>query len=253
MTTSTPAAMLRVGLLLAAFAPLAASGSIYTQAVDLTESAIDGQLLDGLAARAVFTFDTAAPKTLSILLQNTSTGAPAGTLAAGQILTAISFDLGAAGAVVADPAIVSGSVVIGPGGRSINFDKSGVLSAGANVTGEWGYGNGGSANMLSNLVSAMSAHTTPFGGTNLDGPASLNGPQGGVVTNPPQVDLGGMGVVADSVIITLTLDKPLTDLSFLGNGVRAEFGSDNRFATVPEPTALSLAALGGLAILPRRR
>lgn len=253
MTTSKTASFLRAALLLAAFSPLAASGAILTQSFDLNASAISGQTLNGLSARATFTLDTDSPTTLTILLQNTSTSAPVGTLAAAQILTAVSFDLGDLGANAADPRILGGSVVIAPGSASVNFSNSPVLSGGANISGEWGYGNEGSTSMMINMASAMSAHTTAFGGTNLDGTAGLDGPQGGLVAVTPVVDLGGTGAVADSVIITLTLDKSVADLSFLSHGVQAEFGSDFRVATTPEPVTLVTVALGGVVALLRRR
>lgn len=243
---------------LSVLTPALAQGAIITATLDLSASAISGQTLDGLAAQAVFILDTASPSALVIQLKNTSTGAPVGTLAAGQILSALSFDLGAAGSNAADPKITGGSVVIGLGGVSVNFSNSPVLGAGADVSPEWGYGNEGATSMFTNLFSAMSAHTTKMAAGNLDNTDGLDGPQGGLVTNPAVVDLGGQGAIADSVVATLTLDKPLTDLSFLVNGVRAEFGSDYRFSydetfRVPEPGTITVLVLGGVAALIRRR
>jgi hypothetical protein len=107
--------------------------------------------------------------------------------------------------------------------------------------------------LLTNFVSAHSSQATPFGGPNLDGPIGLDGPQAGISTIPPLVPPGGIGAVADSVIISLQLDSPLTDLDFLDeNGVMAEFGSDAAHV-VPEPAALALMILGGFALIRRRR
>ncbi len=199
---------------------------------------------DGLSASAVFTLNN--PTELQITLINNSTGVPAGFDSSDQLLTGISWDFGmAVGA--------TGTVVIGPGGQSINFDQiDPQLGAGADVSGEWGYGNTGGTGMLTNIVSTNAAKATRFSGANLDGAPDLDGPQGGICTDPPWVSLGGLGAVADSVVITLTLDTSLANLSFLvENGVVAEFGSDAAF--VPEPATICLLGLGSLSLILRRR
>ncbi|MHC4069315.1 MAG: XDD4 family exosortase-dependent surface protein [Planctomycetota bacterium] len=201
----------------------------------------------GLGARAIFTLDSGSPTELTIKLVNISTGVPAGFDNAGQLLTGVSWDFGQA------VEATSGTAVIGPGGYSINFDQiSPQLGAGADVTGEWGYGNSGGTGMLTNSVSVMSAQVTAFGGTNLDGPVGLDGPQAGIATDTPLVDLGGLGAVADSVIITLTLDTSLDNLDFLEeNGVIAEFGSDAAF--VPEPATVALLGFGALLLRRKKK
>ncbi len=237
--------------------PAAAIGNIISLTVDLDapDPSSSVQTLNGLSAQAIFTLDTNNPTELMIELKNTSTGLPAfmSDPNAGQLLTAISFDFGAPGANAADPAITGGSVVIGPGGYSIGFDHvAPQLGSGDDVTGEWGYGNTVGSGMLANHVSAMSAHTTPFGGPNLTGPVSLDGPEAGIATDPPLLALGGLGAVADSVVIHITLDAPLADLDFLTvNGVRAEFGSDAAYL-IPEPGTLALLLIGGFAAARRR-
>lgn len=241
-----------VGFCVVVATHLTASGSMVTQSFDLTESVIDAQSLDGLGAHAVFAFDTASPTHLVITLQNTSTGVPKGTDAASQLLTAVSFDLGQMGAVAGDPQILSGSAKIGPGGTSVNM--SNTLAAGADISGDWGYGNNGTGYVLPNRVTAMrGGDSKGFLGDNLQGPA------GGIATRTPLVPMGGQSGYADSVVVTVTLDKALTDLSFLANGVRAEFGSDYRFASggivgppIPEPATISVLVLGGLMGVVRR-
>jgi len=198
---------------------------------------------DGLSASAVFTLNN--PTELQITLINNSTGVPAGFGSADQLLTGISWDFGmAVGA--------TGTVVIGPGGQSIDFDNVITqLGPGADVSGEWGYGNTGGTGMLTNIVSTNAAQVMRFSGANLDGPLGLDGPQGGICTDPPWVSLGGLGAVADSVVITLTLDTSLANLNFLKNGVAAEFGSDAAF--LPEPTTICLLGFGTLSLVTRRR
>lgn len=209
--------------------------------------------LPGLSAEAEFSLPT--PDTLVIRLSNTSTAAPGGIDNAGQILTGISFDLGVPGYDCdCDPMILDGTVVIGPGSASINFN-TGSYGPGYDVSGEWGYGNTDGTGALANFASSNAAVATPFGGPNLDGPSSVDGPQGGVVASPPVVALGGLGAISNEVIITLSLSEALANLDFLyQNGVRVEFGSDAAFITiVPEPAGVALMALGGTLLVSRRR
>ncbi len=213
------------------------------------------QSLDGLNVRAEFNLDTKNGRVLVIRLYNRSTSLPLWFDNADQLVTAISFDFGAPGPNASDPKIIGGSIVVGPTSQSINFDRiTGQLGPGDDVSGEWGFGNSGqNTGILQNFVTATQAHATPFGGTNLDGPERLNGPQGGIATDPPLLPLGGLGAVSDSVVIRVELDAPLFDLDFLcQNGVRAEFGSDSAYV-MPEPATLSLLALGAFGTLRRRR
>ncbi len=231
----------------------AASAATYSETFDLTMSTDPMMEPNGLSVCAIFTLDEENPTELRIELINTSTGVPAGFNNAHQLLTGISFDFGEAG-YNGDPVITGGIVVIGPDGRSINFELvDPQLGPGADVSGEWGYGNYDGSGLLTNFVSCNRAQATRLPGDNLDGPESIDGPQAGLCTDPPIVALGGLGAVADSVVIVLTLDAPLADLEFLyENGVRAEFGSDAAFM-VPEPVTVGLLAVGGCLLLLRRR
>ena len=228
--------------------------AIITETFNLAPSGSGGPA-DGLSAQATFVLNTAEPWVLRIRLVNTSTGVPPGFDSADQILTSVAFDLGAPGPNDADPRITTGAAHIGPGGRSIGFDKVVTqLGPGDDVSGEWGYGNGGGTGLLLNFVSANTAGANRFSQTNLDGPASLDGPECGIVTDPPQASLGGLGVIADSVDFTLTLNAPLSDLDFLtSNKVRVEFGSDAAFLEIPEPVTVWLLALGAIGIIARRK
>ncbi len=199
----------------------------------------------GLAGEAEFTLIN--PTTLQIRLRNLSTGAPGGFDSADQLLTSVAFNLNGIN-------ITGGSVFTGANSASVNFS---VLNVGANadVSGEWGFGNGGTTGfeLHPNFISAMTAGVTPFGGANLDGRTELDGPQGGLVASPAVVSLGGLGAISDEVIATITLSAAVSDLGFLNKGVVFEFGSDAAFITVPAPGAmmlLGLAAIGGGA---RRR
>ncbi len=201
----------------------------------------------GLSATADFSLINSDE--LKIVLTNTSTGVPAGFDNSAQLLTGISFDLGG-------PGITGGSVVIGPNAAdiSINFDNVvSQLGNGDDVSSEWGYGNNvTTTGMLVNMVSATTSQMTAFSsGPNLDGPAGLDGPQGGLLANPGIIALGGLGAIQNSVVITLNLNSDLSDLGFLENGVIVEYGSDAAF--VPEPTTVALLVLGSISLIRRRR
>ena len=181
----------------------------------------------GLSAEAEF---TASGATLDIRLRNTSTGAPGLFSNSDQILTGVSWDFGHVG-FNGDVAITGGSVKIGPTSASLNFDNIGAppqLGPGADVSGEYGYGNMDGTGALTNFVTANNAQATPFGGPNLDGPASIDGPQGGLVASPEVIALGGLGAIQDEIIVSLTLSDILLQQYILGDlgQVRVEFGSD---------------------------
>jgi MYXO-CTERM domain-containing protein len=206
----------------------------------------------GLSAQA--DFQIINPTTLQISLRNTSTGAPGGFTNAASLLTGLSWDFGAAGNNASDVKITGGTIVMGATSQSLNF-SSGAYGPGTNVGGEWGYGNSGSGASLPNMISGNNAGTTAFGGPNLDGPVSLNGPQAGLASAYLPVALGGMGAIQDEVVATLNLNGNLANLDFLAaNGAKIEFGSDALFlnGNVPAPGAASLL-VAGLALGRRRR
>lgn len=235
----------------------AALGSFFAMA----STAVAGEMFlfidpsgSGLSAEAEFTLSDAE---LVIRLKNTSTGAPAAFGNSDQILTGISWDFGQVG-FNGGIMITGGSVKIGPTSASLNFDNIGTspqLGPNADVSGEYGYGNTGGSGALTNFVSAITARATPFGGPNLDGPVSADGPQGGLVASPELVPLGGLGAIQDEIIITLTLSEVPLQQDILGDLglVRVEFGSDAAFITVPEPGSFVCLCLGASILLGRRR
>jgi hypothetical protein len=277
-------AILFFGLVAAVMSPTVAS-AVSMVTVDWNPS---NPLLVGLNAEATFTIVDATH--LDVLLTNTSTaqplilaGCPNGTTCpsgnnVNQLLTGLGFDL--PGALT----IAGGSVLIGTGSISQNFDPNGSappisLSGGADVSVEWGFANGVTFTSqlfpalgpgdetLANYLAALSSQTTPFhviDGTdpNLDGTDGLDGPQAGLVANPNLYDLGGVGAIRNSALIHLTLaNGTLLNLdSFDTHTVRFEFGSSLIYGTpadgnVPEPATLVLlgSGLAGLAIWKRRK
>ncbi len=208
--------------------------------------------VSGLSAEVEFSLIDAT--TLEVRARNTSTGAPSGFEAADQILTGISWDFAPPG-LGGNTAIIGGTVLMGPGSQTVNF-SSGSYGPGTDVSGEYGYGNFDGTGLLPNFISATVSQTTPFGGPNLDGPANIDGPQGGMVANPPVVSLGGLGAIRDEIIATLHLSSPIESLDFLAYGVRIEFGSDAahlEIVTIPEPTSALLLLAGAGVVLRRSR
>ncbi len=211
-------------------------------ATPVTFSFSDASGLSGEAA-----FELLDSDTMQISIRNTSTGAPVGFDSSDILLTSVSWGFGDTGA-----SIIGGSARIGAASHSLNFD-AGSFAANSDVSGEWGYGNGGGTGLHQHYVSGNQAGTTAFGGPNLDGSPNLNGPQGGLISSMfTESDLGGLGAIQDQIIVTVDLDTMLSDLAFLEE-VTFEFGSDAAFFTVPTPSSVALLGLGGLIAGTRRR
>jgi MYXO-CTERM domain-containing protein len=206
----------------------------------------------GLAGEAEFTLVN--PTTIQVRLRNLSTGAPGGFDNSMQLLTSVAFDLGGVGNTLGDPTIVGGTVFTGASSASVNFSVANV-GANADVSGEWGFGNGGTTGFFThlNFISSNNAEATAFGPVNLDATDGLDGPQGGLVASPAVIALGGLGAIQDEIVATITVSSAVSDLSFLANGVTFEFGSDAAFITVPAPGALALLGFAGLVGARRRR
>lgn len=227
---------------LAGCVALAFAGSVQADVINFSAPS-------GLAGQAEFTMIDG--QTFQIRLANTSTSVPVGFDSADQLLTGISFDIGLPGSNASDPVITGGTAVIGTTSQSVNF-STGSYGPGQDLGGEWGYGNSGGSGAMNNAISGNTAGVVAFGGPNLDGPASLNGPQGGLVASPALVSLGGLGAIQNEILIEFTLDSSVSGLSdIIGNGARIEFGSDAAFIDVPAPAGAPV--LAGLCLVVARR
>ena len=233
---------------------LLTAGAIVALATTAADAQVTFSFVDvsGLSAEAEFWLADGG-STLMVRYRNLSTGVPGGFSNSDQILSGVSFDFGGLGQVAGDAQIIGGSVVIGAASFSVDFD-SGAYGAGADVSGEFGYGNMDGTGAKENFVSSNTAGSTMFGGANLDGPVSIDGPQAGLISSAFSLPLGGLGAIQDEVVATLLLDTALTDLNFLSaNEVRFEFGSDAAFFDVPTPSAAIVLGAGMLFARRRRR
>ncbi|MEE9515731.1 MAG: hypothetical protein V3V52_01420 [Candidatus Adiutricales bacterium] len=227
----------------------------------------------GLSAEAIFSMTSST--SLQIILTNTSTGYPSewdllgfndeDGKNANQLLTTLYFRLPGI------TEVIGGSAAISLGSESVNFDNiSSQLGPGDNVSVEWGYGN--EEHAIDSIpdddyfpfsqVSAMQSHTEGVledtfafnTASNLDGPTNLDGPQAGLTNG--LILLGGLGAIQNSIIIQITLDDVISDLSFLENGTWVEFGSDAAHlpgSPVPIPSAILLLGSGILGLAGLRK
>ncbi len=206
---------------------------------------------DGLSASPEFTVLT--PRQLQVTVINTSTAIPPGIArkARSQFLTSISFDL------PEEVQIVGGSALLGPGASTVNFDRvEEQLLAGADVSAEWGFSNDGEGMDLDRLViTTLKGRSTRafLTGPNLDGPGKLNGPQGGLLSDPLLRDIGNLGGIQGPVIFTLELDRDIDISSPWLTGGTLEFGNNAAFLSgpgvagpAPEPMTSGLLVVGGL-------
>jgi len=200
--------------------------------------------LNGLSARATFDLDDVA---MTVLVENTSTGAPDGFDVADSLLTSIAFNL------VDGVTILHGeSAVIGAG--SFGLGTWAKLGAGDAVNEEWAWTNDGGGDRLESFAQVLST-SEGFGSgthTRFDGIVNGNvqGPFGGIASTPPLFDIpDSQRSVRNSILFSFTLSDTLSQLELerVANRSIVEFGSDTRYLAVPGPSGAAMIVLCGLA------
>jgi hypothetical protein len=206
------------------------------------------ELLNGLAARATF---SVMGEKLSILLENTSTGTPASFESSDSLLVSLGMNLPGVSIASGDAA------VIGPGSVGIGAWSS--RGAGYNVGDEWLWTNDSGGDLMSTYAQVISTSAGQGGGvvTRFDGlSGTVNGPFGGIAASPLTRPIpGSKPAVSDSIRFELTLTGILTEaqLQAVAESSIVEFGSDQRYLTVPEPSTASLLMLSCVCLIRRRR
>lgn len=206
--------------------------------------------LNGLAARGTFSIDGT---TLTILLENTSTGVPKLFDTADQLLVSIGFNL------PGDILFASGnSAIIGPG--SIGLEMWSDRGEGDSVAEQWMWTNDGGGDLLEPFAQIISTHSNQGeGAEQLDfngKKADVGSPWGGIAADPPLLEIPqSQFAVSDSISFTLKLSEEITEdqLSKIANAALIEFGSDARYLNVPAPGALGLLFAAGFIGRRRRR
>jgi len=202
--------------------------------------------LNGLSARGTFTVNG---NRLTILLENTSAGVPDGFDSAASLLVSLAMNL-------PDVTFVSGDVsVIGPG--SIGLGEWAGLIEGDSVADEWVWTNDFGGDLLESFQQVISTSMGQGGGDVehfAGGSGNIDGPFGGIAASPPTVSLPDtQRAVSDSIHFELTLSAVLTDdqLAAAARSSMVEFGSDERYLRVPEPTTFWLLVLAAFTRLGR--
>ena len=179
---------------------------------------------NGLSSAADFSLNG---NLLTILWANTSTapfGGQNGT--ANMVLASLNFQL------PTGVSISGGNVALGAGSSAV-VSTTGTAwkptATPASLNKQYGFSNTGvgniGPNVLPGALNVVTSHngggkaTTAFGGGGIDN----NGLKWGLVPNGSQ-DIGNnQQFLQNSVVLTLTLNSPLTDMSFLRNGSYVEF------------------------------
>ena len=191
---------------------------------------------------------------LQVTLTNTGTGDPA---AAGNILTAVFFNL------AGDPSLSRDSAVLGAGSTVIHGPTPSTDPGGV-VGGEWAYNNTqsvfGANEGISSAGFGVFGVGDRFPGTNLQGPNSVNGVQYGITTafDTPGNDntgISSVGLIQNQVVFTLdNFTGTLADLSHVSFQYGTTLTETNIPGNVPDsgPTAMLLGlSLSGLGLVRR--
>lgn len=226
----------------------------------------------GVAVSASATFDITG-NNLTILLRNTSPS-NSGSDVPGSTLSGLYFDL------TGNPTLTPVSATLAPGSTIIQLsqcDNCPPLTT--DLGGEFGYqaasglpggadrGISSSGYLTTGLPGNIGNFNNGAAGTDLDGPASLNGINFGIVSSAagfnPNGGLSSVPLVQDAVLFLLTGVAGLgigdiSNVSFQYGTSLTELNVPGSpgfppLQTVPEPAVWSLIALGMLGLLRRRR
>jgi len=250
-----------------ALAALTLAGSAYATVTFTDSGTIAGNLVSGQASFTV------SGNTLTIVLQNTS---PTNTLeSSGSSITGIGFTFQNVRKTLTPVSAISPNAIYG----ASNCDVNPCGGTNVNVGGEFGLDNG-SFSSTSNVISSAGFITTGLAGdignfnngaagTNLAGPASLDGPNFDIISmNAGALNgsLSSQPLVKDTVILTLT-GTGLSEAD-IGN-IKFYYGTagdttlpgtpcllcGGTTGEIPEPATLTLfgAGLIGLAAARRRK
>lgn len=208
----------------------------------------NNQPLSGLSARATFSLSGTS---LTVLLENTSLGVPAGFEASDQLLVSLGWRL-------PDGVELVDGVFATIAAASHGDGAWGSLGPGDSVAEEWVWTNDGAGDLLANYPQVIttsnglgSGTATGFGGhTN-----NVAGPFGGIAASAPFVNIPtSQKAVSNAIVYNLTLSDSLTEqqLNEAAQGSIVEFGSDEQYLAVPEPATALLLAVCGIAVSRRR-
>lgn len=231
-----------------AWASLAASADVIVNYV-VDAGGNNSDPLNGLSARGTFRIDGT---TLTVLLENTSSGVPLSFDVADSLLVSVGFDLPGATEIDSGDAAVIGL-------NSVGLGQWATRGPGQSVGEEWIWTNDFGGDLLQNFAQIISTSAGQGGGTvtRFDGGSgTVSGPFGGIAADPPHRTVPNrQRAVSDSIEFTLTLSGTINEqqLREFAEASLVEFGSDARYLSTPEPGTFLLIAAGALLTFGRRQ